>query len=237
MLHTRLTSNLFPKSPSTANIRFGSLSCSVLVQRSLSITTRARKMAPPLPKDPLVWIDCEMTGLDSSKDRILEIAVIITDGDLKPVDEGIEYVIKTDEDVLDSMGDWCRRQHGESGLTDACLKSPHAQDVVRREVLNYIKKWIPRQRTGVLAGNSVHTDRGFLVNEMPEVVDWLHYRLVDVSSIKELCRRWHPSQVLQKTNGGHRALDDIWASIDELKWYRGRIFVSPDSEHRHRKHG
>lgn len=189
-------------------------------------------MTHPLPKGPLVWIDCEMTGLDLSRDRILEIAVIITDGDLNPVDEGIEYVIKTDKDVLDSMGDWCKRQHGESGLTEACLSSPHAHDIVRRAVLDYIKKWIPRQRAGVLAGNSVHADRVFLVQEMPEVVDWLHYRVVDVSSIKELCRRWYPSQVLQKTNDDHRALADIRASIDELKWYREQIFVSPDSGNR-----
>ncbi|KAF9652440.1 ribonuclease H-like protein [Thelephora ganbajun] len=231
MLHARLTPttrNLVHKLSLTTNIAFASLSCSV--KRPLS--TAAGKMARSLPKDPLVWIDCEMTGLDLSKDRILEIAVIVTDGDLNPVDEGIEYVIKTDKNVLDSMGDWCRRQHEESGLTEACLKSPHAHDTVRRAVMDYIKKWIPRQRAGVLAGNSVHVDRVFLVQEMPEVVDWLHYRIVDVSSVKELCRRWYPSQVLQKKNDDHRALDDIRASINELGWYRERIFVLPDSEDR-----
>jgi len=216
--------------PAARHLVRKSLSTSNAANRPLSAV--ASEMARPLPKDPLVWIDCEMTGLDLSKDRLLEIAVIITDGNLNPVDEGIEYVIKTDGGVLNSMGDWCKRQHGESGLTEACLKSPHTHDTVRQAVLDYVKKWVPRQRAGVLAGNSVHSDRVFLVQEMPEVVDWLHYRVVDVSSIKELCRRWYPSEVLRKTNNDHRALDDIRASINELKWYRERIFVPAGPEDR-----
>ncbi|KAF5311256.1 hypothetical protein D9758_018338 [Tetrapyrgos nigripes] len=127
---------------------------------------------------PLVWIDCEMTGLNPDKDKILEIAVLITDGDLNIVDDGVEYIIKTDKIYLDGMDAWCTKQHGESGLTEACLKSPHTKDYVSQAVLSYIKKWIPEQRTACLAGNSVHADRSFLVKEMPEVIDWLHYRIV-----------------------------------------------------------
>ncbi|KAG6335487.1 hypothetical protein ID866_3594 [Astraeus odoratus] len=142
---------------------------------------------------PIVWIDCEMSGLNPKKDRLLEIAVLITDGNLKLVDKGIEFVIKTDRSILDNMDKWCTTQHGKvsvpsphreydtfmdikSGLTQACLTSPYSRDYVSSAVLQYIKKWIPEQRTAVLAGNSVHADRSFLVEEMPEVIDWLHYR-------------------------------------------------------------
>jgi len=180
---------------------------------------------------PLVWIDCEMTGLNPRTDKLLEIAVLITDGNLELVDEGIEFVINTEKEVLDRMDKWCTNQHGHSGLTQACLQSKYSREYVAKEVLDYIKKWVPKERTGVLAGNSVHADRAFLVEEMPEVTDWLHYRIVDVSSIKELCRRWYPSVRLPNTvqkESTHRALDDIRGSIRELKWYRENIFVSPD---------
>ncbi|KZS88251.1 ribonuclease H-like protein [Sistotremastrum niveocremeum HHB9708] len=181
---------------------------------------------------PLVWIDCEMTGLDPKRHRLLEIAVIITDGDLQPVDDGIQYVIKVDSKDLDLMDEWCTTQHGSSGLTQASLWSKNSLAFVSSSVLAYIKKWIPVQRTGVLAGNSVHVDKTFLVEEMPEVVDWLHYRIVDVSSIKELCRRWYPPyhQPPKLPPGreiAHRALADIMGSIQELKWYRENIFVPP----------
>lgn len=180
---------------------------------------------------PLVWIDCEMTGLNPRTDKILEIAVIITNGDLQLVDEGLEFVIRTDKEYLDKMDEWCTKQHGSSGLTQACLSSPHTKEFVSSEVLAYIKKWIPERRTGVLAGNSVHADRGFLSEEMPEVIDWLHYRIVDVSSIKELARRWFPKK--QRPEHGeskHRALDDIRGSIKELQWYRSNIFIPTPSK-------
>jgi len=184
-----------------------------------------------LSDGPLVWIDCEMTGLDPRKDRILEIAVIITNGNLEPVDEGIQFVVKTPKEVLDRMDEWCVNQHGKSGLTQACIHSPHSHAFVEDAVLSYIKKWIPRQRSGVLAGNSVHADRGFLANEMPTITDWLHYRIVDVSSIKELCRRWYPgftpASNTENNKDAHRALSDIQWSIKELQWYRDNIFVSP----------
>ncbi|TFK85132.1 oligoribonuclease [Polyporus arcularius HHB13444] len=178
---------------------------------------------------PLVWIDCEMTGLNPRKDKLLEIAVLITDGNLEVVDKGISYIIRTEKELLDGMDDWCRSTHGASGLTKACIKSPHSKDFVAQEVLSYIKKWVPREKTAVLAGNSVHMDRAFLVEEMPEVVNWLHYRIVDVSSIKELARRWYvtvpPSS--PHTEPAHRALDDIQGSIRELEWYRKNLFLPP----------
>ncbi|TBU23797.1 oligoribonuclease [Dichomitus squalens] len=193
---------------------------------------------------PLVWIDCEMTGLNPRKDRILEIAVLITNGNLETVDQGISYIIKTDKELLENMGEWCRDTHSASGLTQACINSPHSKDFVRQEVLNYIKKWIPNNRVGVLAGNSVHMDRAFLVEEMPEIVDWLHYRIVDVSSIKELARRWYRTSKTQapkepahrqafsssstsSSSFFRRALDDIQGSIRELKWYRENLFLPP----------
>ncbi|KAF9501429.1 ribonuclease H-like protein [Pleurotus eryngii] len=199
---------------------------------------------------PLVWIDCEMTGLNPRKDKIIEIAVrasslwkramsmvlkrsrglmqvLITNGNLELVDDGIEYIIKTDKELLDQMDEWCTNQHGSSGLTQACINSPHTLDFVSKEVVSYIKKWIPQQRAGVLAGNSIHADRGFLVEEMPEVTDWLHYRVVDVSSIKELARRWYPGRTPPKQESTHRALDDIRGSIRELQWYRDNLFVAP----------
>ncbi|GLB37755.1 putative ribonuclease H-like protein [Lyophyllum shimeji] len=177
---------------------------------------------------PLVWVDCEMTGLDPRTDKILEIAVLITNGNLELVDEGLQFVIRTDKAILDRMGEWCTKQHGQSGLTQACLNSPYSREYVSNAVLAYIKKWIPEQRVGVLAGNSVHADRSFLAVEMPEVIDWLHYRIVDVSSIKELSRRWYPQlPVPRLSENTHRALDDIRGSIKELQWYRDNIFVSP----------
>ncbi|KAG1794369.1 ribonuclease H-like domain-containing protein [Suillus plorans] len=185
---------------------------------------------------PMVWIDCEMTGLDPRRDKILEIAVLITNGNLELVDEqGIQFVIRTDEAVLNSMDEWCRIQHGkalneiiiQSGLTQACMTSPHTREHVSKAVLEYIKKWVPQRRTAVLAGNSIHADRSFLVEEMPEVIDWLHYRIVGESSIYELCRRWYPENQVPKDPlaGKHRASDDIMDSIQELSWYRQNIFV------------
>lgn len=178
---------------------------------------------------PLVWIDCEMTGLDPRKDKILEIAVLITNGNLELVDDGIQYIIKTEKEVLDGMDGWCTNQHGQSGLTKACLESPHTREYVTSEVLKYIKKWIPQPKIGVLTGSSVHADRAFLVQEMPEVIEHLYYRIVDVSSIKELSRRWFPRTMYQRpTETSHRALNDIRGSIRELQWYRENLFVSPE---------
>lgn len=172
---------------------------------------------------PLVWIDCEMTGLDHKKDKIIEIAVLVTDGNLQIVDEGIDYVVRTEKSILDGMDGWCTKTHGESGLTQACLTSQWTHDIVRQKVLSYIQKWVPHN-TGVLAGSSVHVDRLFLLEQMPEVVNWLRYRIVDVSSVKELSHRWYPSLRDRPHETTHRALDDIKSSIEELKRYRALIF-------------
>ncbi|KAK0195752.1 ribonuclease H-like domain-containing protein [Armillaria mellea] len=182
---------------------------------------------------PLVWIDCEMTGLDHKKDKIIEIAVLITDGNLQIVDEGIDYVVRTEKSILDGMDEWCTKTHGESGLTQACLTSQWTHDIVRQKVLSYIQKWVPHN-TGVLAGSSVHVDRLFLLEQMPEV------RMApDVSSVKsliplcvqELSHRWYPSVRDRQHEATHRALDDIKSSIEELKRYRALIFnPSPASE-------
>ncbi|KIK69057.1 hypothetical protein GYMLUDRAFT_214009 [Collybiopsis luxurians FD-317 M1] len=180
---------------------------------------------------PMVWIDCEMTGLNPKKDKIMEIAVLITNGDLQIVDQGVQFVIRTDKKDLDQMDEWCTNQHGKSGLTKSCLESKYTREYVAKAVLAYVKRWVPHPRTAVLAGNSVHADRSFLVNEMPELTDWLHYRIVDVSSIKELARRWYidPSQKAapRAYESDHRALSDIYESIKELKWYRENLFVAP----------
>ncbi|PIL33383.1 hypothetical protein GSI_04003 [Ganoderma sinense ZZ0214-1] len=169
-----------------------------------------------------------MTGLNPRTDKILEIAVLITNGNLETVDEGISYIVKTDKEVLDKMDEWCQNTHGASGLTQACINSPHTKDFVQQQVLDYIKKWIPKDRIGVLAGNSVHVDRAFLAEEMPKIVEWLHYRIVDVSSIKELARRWYrTSKNASPKEPAHRALDDIQGSIRELKWYRENLFLPP----------
>ncbi|KAJ7125076.1 ribonuclease H-like domain-containing protein [Mycena epipterygia] len=175
---------------------------------------------------PMIWVDCEMTGLDPDKDKILEIAVLITNGNLELVDEGIEFVIRTDKASLDRMDEWCTTQHGQSGLTQACLSSTHSHEEVSKAVLDYIKKWVPQRRVGILAGNSVHADRAFLVKYMPEITEWLHYRIIDVSSVKELSRRWYPHLGIPKlAESNHRALDDIRGSIKELQWYRRNIFI------------
>ncbi|KAJ6495760.1 ribonuclease H-like domain-containing protein [Mycena vitilis] len=176
---------------------------------------------------PMVWVDCEMTGLDPDNDKILEIAVLITNGDLELVDEGIEFIVRTEKATLDAMNEWCTKQHGQSGLTQACLDSPHSHEQVSKAVLEYIKKWVPQRRVGILAGNSVHADRAFLVKHMPEITEWLHYRIIDVSSVKELSRRWYPQLGIPKlAESNHRALDDIRGSIKELEWYRRNIFMS-----------
>jgi oligoribonuclease len=171
-----------------------------------------------------------MTGLTIKTDRLLEVACIITDGNLEPLDEGVSYVIKTEKSVLDEMGEWCVRQHGESGLTAACqddsIARHHAD--VRAAVLAYIRDRVPKPMTACLAGNTVHADAVFLKKEMPELIQHLHYRIVDVSSVKELVARWYGETVRwSQGKGSHRALDDIQGSISELKYYRTNFFVKP----------
>ncbi len=177
--------------------------------------------------DLLVWIDCEMTGLDLGVDELVEVAVVITDYDLRPVDPGFSIVIKPDQSALDNMGDFVRAMHTESGLID---EIPNGVSLADAEfaVHEYILRFVPGEATAPLAGNTIGTDRMFLAKFMPRVDRHLHYRSIDVSSIKELVRRWFPRVYFQSPakNGGHRALADILESIRELDYYRRAAFVA-----------
>lgn len=171
-----------------------------------------------------------MTGLDVKQERIIEIACIITDGQLQEVDPGVAYAIRTPKPVLDAMGEWCTRQHASSGLTAACLDPAISKDHadVRAAILAYVRDRIPDAGAGVLSGNTVHADATFLRKEMPELMSHLSYRIIDVSSVKELVSRFYGTNY--KWTGGlgtHRALDDIRGSIAELKHYRKHVFVPP----------
>jgi oligoribonuclease len=177
--------------------------------------------------DRLVWIDCEMTGLDLSRDALIEIAVLVTDGDLKVLGDGVDVVIHADEDKLAGMPDIVREMHAKSGLTEAVRASTVTLAEAQERALAYIREHVPDPRTAPLAGNSIATDRGFLARDMPALDTHLHYRMVDVSSIKELCRRWYPRVFYAKPEKGlaHRALADIEESIRELDYYRHTLFV------------
>jgi oligoribonuclease len=174
----------------------------------------------------LVWIDCEMTGLDVEKDCLVEIAVLITDSELNILDEGLSVVIKPREDSLSGMGEFVTNMHKESGLLDL-IPQGLAVEEAEAQVLEYVKKFAPEARTAPLAGNSIGTDRMFINRYMPALDAHLHYRNVDVSSIKELVRRWYPKVYFQlpKKSGGHRALADIRESIAELVYYRKTVLV------------
>ncbi|RUQ97542.1 oligoribonuclease [Labedella endophytica] len=176
--------------------------------------------------DLLVWIDCEMTGLDLAVDELVEIAVVITDFDLKPVDEGLSVVIKPSEAALANMGEFVTTMHTTSGLIDEIPDGLELADAEFR-VLQYVIEHIPEAQKAPLAGNSIGTDRAFLAKFMPRLDGHLHYRNVDVSSVKELARRWYPRAYFNapSKDGGHRALADILESIRELAYYRSVVFV------------
>jgi len=178
--------------------------------------------------DRLVWIDCEMTGLDLERDALIEIACLVTDGTLDVLGEGLDLVIKPPPEALDQMEDVVREMHTASGLLTALaagITLAEAQD----QVLAYVRKYIAEPRRVPLAGNSIATDRVFIARDMPELDAFLHYRMVDVSSIKELARRWYPRTYFASPpkRGGHRALADITESIQELRYYRETVFVPP----------
>lgn len=183
--------------------------------------------------DQLVWIDCEMTGLNLTSDALVEIACIVTDGELNALDEGIDVLIKPPAEALDVMPDVVREMHTSSGLLAELaggLTLAEAQDLV----LSYVRQHVPDSRKVPLCGNSIATDRAFLARDMPELDSFLHYRMIDVSSIKELARRWYPRAYFAspEKHGGHRALADIKESIRELRYYRDAVFVpmpGPDS--------
>ncbi|MEV7827481.1 oligoribonuclease [Microbacterium enclense] len=176
--------------------------------------------------DRLVWIDCEMTGLDLAVDELVEIAVVITDFELNVLDPGFQIVIKPDDSALTNMGEFVTEMHRSSGLLDEIPNGVSLADA-EFQALEYIQRFAPVEGKAPLAGNTIGTDRMFLAKYMPRVDRWLHYRNVDVSSIKELSRRWYPRAYFQAPtkHGGHRALADIRESIRELAYYRAAVFV------------
>ncbi|WP_405086598.1 oligoribonuclease [Microbispora sp. NBC_01389] len=183
--------------------------------------------------DPLVWIDCEMTGLDLGHDALVEVACIVTDGELNQLDEGVDVVIKPPAETLEQMSDVVREMHTASGLLRA-LSTGVTLAEAEAVVLDYIRSHIPEAKRAPLCGNSIATDRAFIARDMPLVDGHLHYRMIDVSSIKELARRWYPRVYFAspEKQGGHRALADITESIRELRYYRAAVFVpqpGPDS--------
>jgi oligoribonuclease len=183
--------------------------------------------------DRLVWIDCEMTGLDIERDALIEIACVVTDSELNLLDGGIDLIIKPPAEAVDQMSDVVRDMHTTSGLL-ADLPSGVTLDEATDAVLAYVKHHVPESRKVPLCGNSIATDRWFIARDMPELDNYLHYRMVDVSSIKELSRRWYPRVYFNSPakHGGHRALADIVESVNELRYYREAVFVAqpgPDS--------
>jgi oligoribonuclease len=178
--------------------------------------------------DHLVWIDCEMTGLDLGKDALIEIAALVTDGNLKVLGDGVDVVIHAEDATLDGMPDVVHAMHAKSGLTEEVRRSTVTMADAERQVLDYVRRYVPDPRSAPLAGNSIATDRGFIARDMPTLDTHLHYRMVDVSSIKELCRRWYPRIYYAQPEKGlaHRALADVQESIRELEYYRRTAFVT-----------
>ena len=179
--------------------------------------------------DLLVWIDCEMTGLDLGKDALIEVAALVTDPDLNVLGDGVDLVIHADDEALAGMPEVVRDMHEKSGLTEEVRKSVVTLAEAEDRVLEYVASFVKDPRTAPLCGNSIATDRGFLARDMPRLDAHLHYRMIDVSSIKELCRRWYPRVYFGQPAKGlaHRALADIRESIRELEYYRRTVFVPP----------
>lgn len=172
----------------------------------------------------LIWLDLEMTGLEPSQDRILEIATVVTDSELNVLAEGPVIAVHQSDEVLAGMDEWCTNQHGNSGLTERVRKSKYSEEMAIRETIAFLEKWVPKG-VSPMCGNSIGQDRRFLNVYMRELEDYFHYRNIDVSSIKELVRRWSPDMLnLVKKQGTHLALDDIRESIAELRVYRQNIF-------------
>ncbi len=181
-----------------------------------------------------MWIDCEMTGLDLERDALIEVAVLITDAELNILDEGLDVLIAPPEGALEQMGDFVRQMHTTSGLLEE-LPDGLSMAEATRQVMEHVRRYVPEPGKAQLGGNSVGTDKTFLARDMPELIEHLHYRIIDVSTIKELARRWYPRAYYQAPakTGNHRALGDIRDSIQELRYYREAVFVpqpGPDSE-------
>src|SRR5215510_12221550 len=179
--------------------------------------------------DVLVWLDMEMTGLDPARERIIEIATILTDGQLAEIAVGPELVIHQPDEVLAAMDDWNTKHHRASGLTERVRASTVSDADAEAQTIAFINAHVPARERPVLAGNSIHQDRRFIRRYMPALEKRLHYRMVDVSTIKELARRWYPSLIAKQKakKETHRALDDIRESIEELRFYRSQVFIAP----------
>ncbi|MFJ2808523.1 oligoribonuclease [Kitasatospora sp. NPDC087271] len=187
--------------------------------------------------DRLVWIDCEMTGLDLDQDALVEVAALVTDSELNILGEGVDVIIRPPAEALAGMPEVVRAMHTSSGLLEELEQGVTLAEAEAR-VLAYIREHVPEAGRTPLCGNSVATDRGFLARDMPALEKHLHYRIVDVSSIKELARRWYPKAYYNspQKGGNHRALADIRESIDELRYYREAVFVpqpGPDTDTAH----
>ncbi|WP_433497541.1 oligoribonuclease [Sphaerimonospora sp. CA-214678] len=183
--------------------------------------------------DPLVWIDCEMTGLDLGRDALIEVACVVTDGELNQLDGGVDVVIKPPAETLEQMSEVVREMHTASDLLRALAAGVTLAEA-ESLVLDYLRSHVAEPKKAPLCGNSIATDRAFLARDMPLVDAFLHYRMIDVSSVKELARRWYPRVYFAapEKQGGHRALADIVESIRELRYYRAAVFVpqpGPDS--------
>uniref|UniRef100_UPI00398F2529 small fragment nuclease n=1 Tax=Pristiophorus japonicus TaxID=55135 RepID=UPI00398F2529 len=220
--------------------------------RSLSAFPGLRCTAPGLAASPMprrfatmagqsmakrmVWVDLEMTGLDIEKDKIIEMACIITDSDLNILAEGPHLIVNQPNELLDGMSDWCTEHHGKSGLTQAVRDSKISLQQAEYEFLSFVRQHTPPGLCP-LAGNSVHADKKFLDKYMPQFMKHLHYRIIDVSTIKELCRRWYPDEYedAPKKKASHRALDDIHESIKELQFYRMHVFKESKADEKKRK--
>ena len=178
--------------------------------------------------DRIVWIDCEMTGLSLEDDALIEVAALVTDYDLNQLGEGVDVIVRPSEAALEQMNDFVRQMHTSSGLLEELAGGVTLADA-EAQVLAYVREHVPEPGKAPLGGNTVATDRGFLARDMPALESHLHYRIIDVSSIKELARRWYPRAYFQSPEkaGGHRALADITESIAELRYYREAVFVPP----------
>jgi oligoribonuclease len=174
----------------------------------------------------LVWMDLEMTGLDPGRHAIVEVATLVTDDDLAVVAEGPDVIVHQPPEVLAGMDDVVRKMHTKSGLLAAIESSTVSLADAGAATLDFIKSHVPGPRTVPLAGNSIGMDRRFLAAQLPDIEEYLHYRSVDVSTVKELCRRWYPDVLAAAPEkaGSHRALDDIRESVEELRYYRVHVF-------------
>ncbi|MDN3518335.1 oligoribonuclease [Aquisalimonas lutea] len=183
----------------------------------------------PQSAENLIWIDLEMTGLDTDRDRIIEIATVVTDSQLTILAEGPMIAIHQPDQVLQGMDDWNTRQHGQSGLVDRVRRSDYDEAAAERETLAFLEQWVPAGRSP-MCGNSICQDRRFLHRCMPELESYFHYRHVDVSTLKELAQRWNPDLVKEfRKSGAHLAMDDVKESIRELRFYRERLFNLPQA--------